>query len=124
MEQENRQDEINELVQKLIDRAVDNKHVEYEDIKSLTAYFVARTLLKATKRVHKNFKKSAKNLFKAYKRSLIIEPYEDNLDLILMYKCMRHCADYYEIECENILKAMEASFDYAFSGHLIDFLLS
>lgn len=115
--------DINNLVQDLIDKALSNVHEEIGEIRTLSALIAAKAIYAATKQVYKNFKKSMNNMLKAYKLSFTLAPTEDNFDILLTYKCMQHCTKYYKEECQNILNALDDCYNYIFSGHLMDFLM-
>lgn len=117
-------DDVNNMIGQLIDRAEANVHAPIEPIRTLSVYLAADTLLTATKRVYRDFGRSAKNILRAYKLSLDIEPIKSNLEMILMYACMKHCEEFYKIEYKNLDKAMSDGLKYAFSGHFMDFFMN
>ncbi|MBO7079740.1 MAG: hypothetical protein J6W64_08040 [Bacilli bacterium] len=116
-------DDVNNLAQLLIDKAMSDKHSEIGEVRTLTALLAIKEIYKATKRVYNNFKASMNNIFRTYKTVLKINPMQDTLDLLLTYKCMEQCTKYYKIECDNILHAIDDCYDYVLKGHLGEFLL-
>lgn len=116
-------EDVNNLAQMLIDKAMTDKHSEVGEVRTLTALLAIKEIYKATKRVYNNFKASMNNIFKTYKTVLKMNPTQDTLDLLLTYKCMEQCTKYYKIECDNILNAIDDCYDYILKGHLGEFLL-
>ena len=63
-------DDVNNLAQLLIDKAMSDKHSEIGEVRTLTALLAIKEIYKATKRVYNNFKASMNNIFRTYKTVL------------------------------------------------------
>ena len=105
-------------ISKLVDRAMNGTHTEWEFIKTYDEMITALTAISATSKVIKGFKKSTRALYKEYIK--LVKKNSSNLDLVLSLRELTRTINFYKEEL-NILDDMLDEFRvYARAGHMLE----
>lgn len=105
-----------EFTKILIDRALKNEHTKFNYLRSLPELFAARQCKKALNDVIKSFNNTAKKVYLDYLDG--IKNNTDRIDLLVSYKQINKCIDFYKKEAEitkDIIKEYKCYLKY---GHL------
>ena len=104
------QNEKQEIVEKLIERAHSGKHMEPEKIRNLPTYKVAGEMQSAIAKFIKGAQNGRKAMLKNYRNS--IKNGVPNLSFLLNYKEMKRIEDFYTGEYNILFDMMKEYRDY------------
>lgn len=104
------QNENQEIVEKLIERAHSGQHMESEKIRNWATYRVAGEMQSAISKFVKGAQNGRKELFKKYLDS--VKNGTPELSFLVGYKEMRHIEDFYIAEYNILFDMMKDYRDY------------
>lgn len=104
------QNENQEIVEKLIERAHSGQHMEPEKIRNWATYRVAGEMQSAISKFVKGAQNGRKELFKKYLDS--VKNGTPELSFLVGYKEMRHIEDFYIAEYNILFDMMKDYRDY------------
>jgi len=118
---EEKQIKIDPMFTQLIEKALANENQPFQFIGSLQDRSVAKTCIKATKKIIKLFKKLEDSSALTYVE--LIKQGKQSVDVLLAHIQFKQCVKFYEKELFTLQDMLKEYRAYVFGGHVMKTLL-